>query len=371
MWAYLLLLALPALWAASGRLPPRARRAVLLLVAAALIVFLGLRRGVGCDWNNYLIFFHRARIGGLLEALTVSDPGYMLLAWIVSHLGLGIGILNLAIASFFTLALLLFVRDQPRPALALLVATPVLIAIVGLAATRQSLAVALLLLALHFQLAGRRRLPAALLAAAPFFHWSAALLLPLAAAFLIKRRIPFRPVVSAAAAASAAVALAILLVPGIGASGPEGVAEGALYRTAPTALAVLAALALAWRGRLRAEEERAFACLTALALAAMAFAPLSPTITDRLGYFAIPLQILAFTRLPDLFAGRRLRIAAIAVIASFYVLMFAAWAMLTTQGPCLVPYDSYLRRPHLLFDGKPEEPVLPCGLTYEGDLIRC
>ena len=369
MWLYLWLLALPLILWLGERFGGRWTRVCYILIGLCLLLFLGLRRQIGCDWNNYLLAFSRARSNGLLEGLSLAEPGYAVLAWAVSHLGLGFGILNLLYAALLTTGLLLFVRGQARPALALLIATPVIIIILGLGATRQSAAVALFMWALHAHANGRRRVAAALCMLAPIFHWTGVLVLPFAALIFLDRYARFWFCVAAAAVASAAALMVAPFVPSVSMMLAAIVAEGGLYRAVPTLGALAIALYLAISRRLAGADELPIGYLSAIAIFALALAPISPTITDRLGFYAVPLQIAVFTRFPDLFTTRRLRVGAAASVASAYLLLTVAWLALTTQEPCLSPYRSYLSNPSMLFTSADESPWIPCSLSPSGDLV--
>ena len=195
MWIHAWLLVLPLVLALGRRLSPRAERIALVLVWLALALLIGLRRGIGIDWDNYLIMFVRAGAYPVPEAMTLSEPGYMLVSAIAARLGFALPVVNLVCAAIFAAGLMMFVRIQKSPALALLIAIPVLVVLVGVA-TRQSVAIGLLMAALALHASGRRRLPSWLLVATLPFHWTAILLLPFIPAMLI-RRIPLWLIVGA------------------------------------------------------------------------------------------------------------------------------------------------------------------------------
>ena len=87
MWIHAWLLVLPLALALGRRLSPRAERIALVLVWLALALLIGLRRGIGIDWDNYLILFVRAGAYPVPEAMTLSEPGYMLVSAIAARLG--------------------------------------------------------------------------------------------------------------------------------------------------------------------------------------------------------------------------------------------------------------------------------------------
>jgi len=350
MWAYAALLAAVPLLAAAARLGPRAGRAAWALAWLGLVLFVGLRREIGADWDNYLVMFRRAGAYPPAEAATLSDPGYMLLSALIARLGLALPALNLACAALFATGLVGFARARELPWLALLVAIPVLVATVAMLSTRQSAAIGLWMWALAGYGGGARRWPPLLVALAVLFHWTAALLLPLVAIMAMRRPAP-AAVAAAGAAAGIALAAAFQLVPELAARVAElAPSRGAPFRAAFTALA-LVALAAAWRQIAREETERRLAAyLAALGLFALALTPTLSAAGDRLGFYAIPLQMLVFARLAALAPPGRARAAARLAVAIPYAALFAAWLAASDYRRCLIPYRSYLADPAAILD---------------------
>lgn len=348
MWVYAWLLLLPLILAI-GRHWRRLEGASLILAWAALTLFIGFRRFVGTDWDAYQIMFVRTGTYPVLEAITLSDPGYMLLSSAVANLGFSIAILNAVCAAVFAAGLLIFVRRQPSPPLAMLIAIPVLILIASLT-TRQSVALGLEMAALAFYVAGARRLPSLLLVVALLFHWSAILLVPLVP-IMAMRRIRPRWIILAGASAGLALAAALLSIPALAdriALLPQS--GGALYRAVPTALAIITLLVLWRRLDLDEREERIAAYLAALGLFAVLITPVFAMAGDRFGLYAIPLQMMVLTRAAVLAPPGTRRLAVQSAIAAPFLLLFAAWLTLTSYGSCLSPYRSYLLDPSALRD---------------------
>ena len=341
MWAYFSLLLFPLILAAGQSRPPSVQRLCFLLVWAGLTLFIGLRREITGDWDNYLVMFERARTYELLDALTISDPGYMLLNRIVAGLGLGIPIVNLICAAIFIGGLLLFVRSQPLPALALLIAVPVLIG-VGAFTTRQSVAAGLLMAAMAFYSRGRMKLPSLLAAASILFHWTAAILMPLAPAMWL-RRIPNWLIIAGGIAAGVGFVAAFVFVPGLSERfALVGQSKGAMFRGSVTLLALVVLFGGWSRLELNEHERRIAAYLAAAAIFTLLAIPVFPTAGDRLGYYAIPLQMLVLPRAVALFQSGLLRTATTLAVAAPYLVLFSGYLALTPYRPCLVPYRTYL-----------------------------
>src|SRR3954471_21688342 len=129
MIPYIFLFALPACAALAEH--PHSRRehpgAMWIVAGVALTLMIGLRYQVGGDWNNYFLPLMEASYLPLSDALTLDDPGYMLLNWLAASGDLGMWFVNLICGALFTYGLLSFSRQQPRPWLAIVVAVPYLI----------------------------------------------------------------------------------------------------------------------------------------------------------------------------------------------------------------------------------------------------
>ena len=110
------------------------------------VLFIGFRFDVGGDWNQYLVMYLRVNDFSS-SGFILGDPAFNFLNLISSQLGIGFHGSNIICAGIFMYGLLKFCRYLPRPNLALLVAFPYLIIIVGMGYQRQSVAIGLSMLA--------------------------------------------------------------------------------------------------------------------------------------------------------------------------------------------------------------------------------
>ena len=85
-------------------------------------MLVGLRHEVGGDWFNYENIYLDMVGAPLSELLERGDPGYYVLNWMSSQVGGGTYLVNLLSAVLFSVGLVAFCRQQPRPWLALAVA---------------------------------------------------------------------------------------------------------------------------------------------------------------------------------------------------------------------------------------------------------
>jgi hypothetical protein len=197
MWPYWLMFIIPAFAAIhnarieagqnpSGRFYQLNRGWVFVVVA--LTVMIGFRHEVGGDWTSYLQHYEALRYKTLLAALSYRDLGYQLIQWVSMQLDWGIYGVNIFSGAIFSFGLVVFCRSLPRPWLALAVAMPYLVIVVGMGYTRQGIAIGLAMLGMVAlgRLSVRKFVFWVILAAT--FHKSAVLLLPIAALSAVRRR---------------------------------------------------------------------------------------------------------------------------------------------------------------------------------------
>ena len=94
-----------------------------------IILAIGLRYRVGADWFPYARMYAFARYADLGKMLTLGDPGYQLLNWLIQRAGLGLWMVNLVCACIFSWGLARFARRQPDPWLVVVVAIPYLVVV--------------------------------------------------------------------------------------------------------------------------------------------------------------------------------------------------------------------------------------------------
>lgn len=311
-----------------------------------LILVIGFRNEVGGDWSNYLRIFEYDRGESLWEALRAHDPGYHLLEWVSEQLGWGIYGVNFLAAVAFSSGLVVFCRHLPRPWLALAVAVPYLVIVLGMGYSRQGIALGFIMLGLVAL--GKHRIAAfaacALLGAT--FHSSAILLLPMAALAASRRKV-ITAIWVGVVVASAYVVLLQDAVEKMQFNylAAEAQSQGALVRLMLNALP--AALLLMWHKRLlnRAPQQRFWIwfAIAALGLLGLYFVSPSSTAVDRVGLYILPLQMMVFSRVPESF-GRRKGSSELAVglIILLYGVIQFVWLNYAVNSYLWLPYRSYL-----------------------------
>lgn len=328
-----------------GRSGPDDRRSSvgLLLGFAIMVAFVGLRDRVGVDWETYVDMMRFAGRRELLEVIQYADPAYQLLNWAASRSGAGIWGVNFVCAAIFTWGLARFVTNQPFPWLAILVAVPYLVIVVGMNYTRQAVAIG-------FAMAGFASLTRGgsfwrfglFVAAGSLFHTSALLVLPMA---LIGQRRSRLEQLTLIPGGLYLLYVGLLsekvdkYVSGYVDSGVES--QGAAIRVAMCVLP--AVVFLLFRSRLRFDDDetvlwRNFS-LGALGLALLLFVLPSSTAVDRVALYVLPLQVAVLARLPFI-VDSEIHAKIIILLSSTAVLF--VWLNFASHAYAWIPYRSYV-----------------------------
>ena len=314
----------------------------------AYVLLASLRDQIGGDWEEYQAMYDAARQDPLREAITATDPVFGLLLWLSGRVQLGIYPVNGICAALMAIGTVRVAQTTREPWLAILMAVPYLLIVVGMGYVRQAGAIGMVMIAIGTIGREARVLTLGKLALAIGLHSTSAIVLPLFGAGLAMRR---RWLAVLIGALGAAVFLAILslrideLQRGYLDQAYES--SGASVRLL---MNVLPSLLLArWRDFSVAGGARiiwlGYAGASLLAFAALLISP-SSTAVDRVGLYFAPVQLIVAGNINDLLrmprAGMFLtRTAAIAVAA----LVQLVWLVLATDAPYWVPYHSIFALP--------------------------
>jgi hypothetical protein len=329
MWPYWAMFLLPSLAAflashsegsAAAGLRPAGRAFTWAPVWLLITLLVGYRFQVGGDWGNY--FRYLVGVSGLdfAEVLTREDPAYQLLNWLSVEMDWGIYGVNLIGGAIFAFGLVVFCRRQPRPWLALAVAIPYLVIVVGMGYSRQGIALGLAMLGLVALSKSSVRGFVIWVALAAAFHKSALLLLPIAALAAARNRYW----TAAWVGLTTVVLYYLLLASDVDTLYTNYVvaqyqSEGAAVRLLMNALP--AAVLLLWRPRFQFAESEArlwmWFAIFSLALLGLFMATPASTALDRMALYLLPLQLAVFARLPDVFGaqGKRYQAPTAAAVA--------------------------------------------------------
>lgn len=341
MWPYWLLFLVPAWGAlAPGRLRARQLGWVWLCVAVFFALAIGFRHEVGADWFSYLWQFQDVATLSFAEAAAVPDPGYSVLNWSVARLGGSIYWVNFVCAAVLMWGTVVFCRRQPNPWLALLVAVPYLLVVVGMGYTRQAVALGFALLGLAALGDARTRAFVIWVVIGALFHKSAVLLLPIAALAASRNRW----LTGALVLVVTALMYYLLLVDHVEALWISYVeqgmqSQGGVIRVAMNAVPAL--LLIVFRKKLvpDATERRLWLWIALLALACIPLVPLASAAIDRVALYLIPLQLFVFVRLPRLATTSELRTTLVLAIVGYYAAVQYVWLHYAVHAPSWVPYQ--------------------------------
>jgi hypothetical protein len=327
------------------------RRLSPMFVAIGLFIMLmvGLRYQVGTDWWAYARMFWRFEYLSFPDVFSVrgSDPAYGVLNWTVQQLGLGFWAVNLLCAALFTFGLMRLSVQQPRPWLAMLVAVPFLVIVVGMGYTRQSAALGLFMMALAALFDHRPSRSVLLILAAAAFHTSALITLPLIALSYSRNR------------AEAGVLLLIAVIVGYfvllqpqwerlsyGYIEQKYSAQGAFVRLLMNVLPSLFFLLFYRRFDLELVQKRLWrnvALAAVVSFAAVFSFEDQSVILDRLSLYFVPIQLFVLSRLPGIFG--RDQTSQLLLVLFVVVYCFAVqftWLNYAVHSRFWVPYQIVL-----------------------------
>jgi EpsG family len=317
----------------------QADRAVWLLLATLLGTVIGLRYQVGGDWGAYLRHFEDDARSGLGNILLGKEPGFHALNHVVSALGIGAWLVNWVCGLLFALGLVRFCRQQPDPFLALAVAVPYMVIVVGMGYQRQAVALGFFMWGLADLERQRyaRFVPAVALGA--LFHQTVLIVLPLAALANTRNRWWSALWVGLVGGMLYQFNLADntdALWANYVTSGYSS--EGGLIRVFMNALA--AAVLLVWRKQL-VDSERDQALWGWFALFCLVLLPLVPlasTAVDRVALYFMPVQLWVWSRFPRLFPPTQKSAVSLAVLVAYGAVQ-AVWLVFAANSIYWLPYQ--------------------------------
>jgi len=327
---------------ATRRFAPSALSAAWWLAGLLLTLAIGLRHQVGGDWFAYLGYLQRASSLTFQEVFLQGDPGYYLINWLISGLGGGIYAVNLACSALLMTGVLVFARRQPLPWLALLVAVPYLVIVVGMGYTRQAVALGFVLLGLAALADGRTRRFAVWVLIGAAFHKSAVLLLPVAALAASEKRL-WNLVWMGVITLVGGYLFLFDSVDTLWANYVEAdyQSQGGLIRVLMNAVPALLFLTL-YRGfNLNIAEQRLWWWMSLFAVTCIPLVLISSTATDRVALYLIPLQLVVFSRLHVATSDTLVRAYIVMGVIAYYTAVLAVWLFFATHAFAWLPYQMY------------------------------
>jgi len=348
MTFYWFLFLTPALWALGAAkpryLPSRsaAQNLPWFLILIGLTLAIGLRHEVGGDWGNYLPYVEAAQWLTLEEVIFKGDPGYALLNWMGGNWGGGIYLVNTICGLLFSLGLVAFCRQLPRPWLALAIAMPYLVMVVAMGYSRQGVALGIAMGGLALLQRGQLWRFVFAIALAGLFHKSAVALILIALASKTKNKF-----LTAIAIMGIGAGLYVLLLADavdalrVGYLDAEYQSSGAGVRVAMNALP--GSLFLLFRKRFMLTQEQrqlwTYMAWVSIGFIGLLFASPSSTPVDRVALYLIPVQLFVWSHFPDAIGrvGRK-NLSAVLMVLGFYSAVLFVWLFFADHRDGWIPY---------------------------------
>lgn len=340
MLAYWVMFCLPLIGVISPqRLSHAQARIMFLFVCAIMVVLMGLRHEVGGDWVSYFPMFLDISELDLASVMELSDPGYKVLNWLVAQIGGNIYLVDVICATIMMVGVFRFCRSMPNPWLALLVAVPYMLNIVGMGYTRQAVALGLVMAGLVSLGKGRTLSFVVLVVFGALFHKSASLLIPIAGMAIGRQRIWTAFWVAVAFV----LAYFVLLQSETETLWKNYVtlqmqSQGALVRVLMNVVAAI--LLLLFRRQLvkDPQERRLWTLFAVLAIVCLPLVSYASTAVDRMALYLLPLQLFVFSRLPVLARSVNGRTLIVVGAVLYYAAVEFVWLNYAVERQFWVPY---------------------------------
>lgn len=346
-WVLFIMAAIPAVMASPSSLtrPDGSRHLSIdgawFAVIVTLTLAIGLRYKVGGDWLSYTYWLENSALYTPFEALSQSDPGYLLINILALNQNWGIAGVNLISGAIMATGLAFFCRSLPRPWLALAVSIPYLVIVVGMGYSRQAVALGFALLG--YVAIGRHRytwfVVWVLLGAT--FHKSAVLLLPIAALAATRNKYFSAIIVISGTYLGYAYLLRDYTEHLVATYINSDIqSSGAFIRLLMNAMPSILFLLFRKNFQLSDVEFKLWSILSFISISTffliLAF-PGASTPLDRMALYLIPIQLFVFSRLPD--ALPRFGESNLSVfIVIYYTAVLFVWLNFAAYSSYWIPY---------------------------------
>jgi hypothetical protein len=280
-----------------------AKREGWILIWILMVAAIGFRHEIGCDWEPYLTMFSIMGKVSFRESLDIVDPGYAALTWIVNNVFDGdIYVANLLSGALFATGLIMFVRRQPTPSMALATAVPYLVVVVAMGYTRQSIAIGFVFWALSRLPEGKVGEYLLLVSIGALFHKSAVVMLPLGMMAVSQNR-TWVLLITPVLVATLGYALLADHYEALWSNYVENEmsSEGGFLRVFMNVVPAVFMFSL-WK-RFKAAyptDARIWYWIGLLSIACIPFLAVASTAVDRVALYFTPIQVAVISRLPEL-----------------------------------------------------------------------
>ena len=312
-----------------------------------LVLIIGLRKRIGCDWDNYKEIYESYENQSIQELSVFSlfgEIGFEVVNIISNKLSISIYGVNTICAIIFVGGLIKFCKSERNPWLAILISTPYLIIVVSMGYTRQSVAVGALMYAIV--LIKERKLigPIFAILIGALFHKSVFLLQILNLGTrkfgIIIKIISIIVFIALVPAISYMEELSRLSVNYLG--NEDLKSDGGFVRIILNVIASGIFFIYLKRWKVAYGDQWVWGAMATLSLISLPLVISYSTAVDRMAIYLIPLQVIVFSRLPELILFPRGRKIIILGIVTYYGLIQLVWLIWANYSLCWVPYDNLL-----------------------------
>lgn len=313
-----------------------------LFFSIVAILMIGLRYEIGADWFAYMEYYEISRNISFLEALQISDPGYMAINWLSAKFNLGIWGVNLFCASVFVYGLIKFCKQQPLSWLALLVATPYLLVVVAMGYTRQATAMGFVFLAFLAWIEGNLIKYVILIIFSSLFHISALVMLVLAP-FINSKYSLFKKLLIISLFSIILLAILIesfhLIIWKYSTYIEEKLfdSKGGLIRIIMNAIPSIILLVFQNHYK-RFPDYKLWYIISGISLLFIPLVKEFSTFTDRIALYMSPIQIVVFSRFHRIIGNLGFRTFVVLGIILLYALVLFVWLNYAIHSEYWVPY---------------------------------
>jgi len=324
-----------------------------LLLIFILTVFIGLRVEVGGDWFAYLrMYAFMSDLENFFDAetalLLAGDPGYLFINWFSAQFDWGIYGTNIICGLIFSVGLSLFCRTLPRPLLALTVAIPYMVIVVGMGYSRQAAALGVILIGFITLIREKKIQFMFWVLVAVTLHKSAIILAPIAALAVSKHRFQNTFFLG--------LLFGILYFNFL--AGPfetlyqnyilsqDAQSQGAIIRSVMNVVPSLIYLIWSHRFNFHENERGLWTLISMISVALLILLFIFPdlsTAVDRVALYMLPIQLVIFSYLPDIFQRKKaISRIIIFLIIFYYTCVMFVWLNFAIHSAGWLPYKNLL-----------------------------
>ena len=343
IFSYLALHFRPVAFQVGGNLAKAKLGLIHILVIFLLTLFIGLRFEIGGDWDVYIEHFDRIKRGLPLDIIGFrKELGHFSINKFVSNLNLSFVYVNVIYAFIFTIGLVSFSLTQPRSWLVLVAAFPYLITVVAMGYSRQAVAIGFFFLGFVQLREGKTYHYSFFILLAASFHSTAAILLPLAAIISKKNKVlnfalTFLVVIILYNSILADKILALNRIYVENKTQSDGAAIRVTMNLLPALILILFRKYFVFNHI----EKRVWLLFAYAAIFMPLILILTPfsTAVDRISLYLLPIQLVVFAHLPDLFGKRNHRnIYIVLLIIVYFFLIQFVWLNFANHAEHWLPY---------------------------------